>query len=98
MVATGAHGEVITEIVDETRARKINLQSVDRRRLDDLAFNHQGVVAEAAAYVYADLEEVIAAAKAVGSSGGTSKQFSPSRSTSLIAGKSTATVGSPAAR
>jgi 23S rRNA (guanosine2251-2'-O)-methyltransferase len=63
MVATGAHGGVITEIVDTTRARKINLQSVDRRRLDDLAFNHQGVVAEAAPYVYAPLEELVEAAK-----------------------------------
>jgi 23S rRNA (guanosine2251-2'-O)-methyltransferase len=64
MVATGAHGEVITEIVDEARAKKINLQSVDRRRLDDLAFNHQGVIAEAAPYVYASLEDVIEAAQA----------------------------------
>jgi 23S rRNA (guanosine2251-2'-O)-methyltransferase len=64
MVATGAHGEVITEIVDEARAKKINLQSVDRRRLDDMAFNHQGVVAEAAPYVYATIEDVIEAAKA----------------------------------
>ena len=58
MVATGAHGEVITEIVDEARAKKINLQSVDRRRLDDMAFNHQGVVAEAAPFAYATIEEV----------------------------------------
>ena len=64
MVATGAHGEVITEIVDEARAKKINLQSVDRRRLDDLAFNHQGVIAEAAPFVYATLEDVIEAAQA----------------------------------
>lgn len=64
MVATGAHGEVITEIVDEARAKKINLQSVDRRRLDDLAFNHQGVVAEAAPYAYATIEDVIEAAQA----------------------------------
>jgi 23S rRNA (guanosine2251-2'-O)-methyltransferase len=64
MVATGAHGEIITEIVDEARAKKINLQSVDRRRLDDMAFNHQGVVAEAAPYVYATIEDVIEAAKA----------------------------------
>jgi len=63
MVATGAHGEVITEIVDEARAKKINLQSVDRRRLDDLAFNHQGVVAEAAPFVYATIEDVIGAAR-----------------------------------
>jgi 23S rRNA (guanosine2251-2'-O)-methyltransferase len=64
MVATGAHGEVITEIVDEARAKKINLQSVDRRRLDDLAMNHQGVIAEAAPFVYATLEDVIEAARA----------------------------------
>jgi 23S rRNA (guanosine2251-2'-O)-methyltransferase len=64
MVATGAHGEVITEIVDEARAKKINLQSVDRRRLDDLAMNHQGVIAEAAPFVYASLEDVIEAARA----------------------------------
>jgi len=62
-VATGAHGEVITEIVDSTRARKISLQSVDRRRLDDMAFNHQGVVAEAAPFEYASLEDVIEAAR-----------------------------------
>ena len=63
MVATGAHGEAITEIVDETRARKINLQSVDRRRLDAIAMNHQGVVAEVAPFVYASLEEVIEATR-----------------------------------
>jgi 23S rRNA (guanosine2251-2'-O)-methyltransferase len=64
MVATGAHGEVITEIVDEARAKKINLQSVDRRRLDELAFNHQGVVAEAGPFVYATIEDVIEASTA----------------------------------
>jgi len=64
MVATGAHGEVITEIVDEARARKISLQSVDRRKLDEVAFNHQGVVAEAAPFTYASLEDVVEAAKA----------------------------------
>lgn len=64
MVATGAHGEVITEIVDEARAKKVNVMSVSRRQLDDMAFNHQGVVAEAAPYAYASLEDVIEAAKA----------------------------------
>lgn len=64
-VATGAHGEVITEIVDTARARKIGLQSVDRRRLDDMAFNHQGVVAEAAPFVYASLEDIVEAVKGV---------------------------------
>lgn len=63
-VATGAHGEVITEIVDTARARKIGLQSVDRRRLDDMAFNNQGVVAEAAPFTYAELDDVVEAARA----------------------------------
>jgi 23S rRNA (guanosine2251-2'-O)-methyltransferase len=63
MVATGAHGEAITEIVDETRARKINLQSVDRRRLDAIAMNHQGVVAEVAPFVYSSLEDIIEATR-----------------------------------
>ena len=64
MVATGAHGEVITEIVDEARAQEgQRLQSVDRRRLDDIAINHQGVVAEAAPFEYAALEEVIEASQ-----------------------------------
>jgi 23S rRNA (guanosine2251-2'-O)-methyltransferase len=62
MVATGAHGEVITEIVDEARAKKVNVLSVDRRRLDEIAFNHQGVVAEAAPFEYASIEDVIEAA------------------------------------
>ena len=64
MVATGAHGEVITEIVDEARAKKITVMSVSRQRLDEMAFNHQGVVAEAAPFEYASLEEVVEAAKA----------------------------------
>jgi len=63
MVATGAHGEAITEIVDATRARKISLQSVDRRRLDTLATAHQGVIAEAAPFVYASLDEVVEATR-----------------------------------
>lgn len=64
MVATGAHGEVITEIVDEARAKKVNVLSINRRQMDDMAFNHQGVVAEAAPYEYSTLEDVIEAATA----------------------------------
>jgi 23S rRNA (guanosine2251-2'-O)-methyltransferase len=64
MVATGAHGEVITEIVDEARAKKVNVLSINRRQMDDMAFNHQGVVAEAAPYEYSSLEDVVEAATA----------------------------------
>lgn len=61
MVATGAHGEVITDIVDTARGRKVTVQSVDRRRLDSMAMNHQGVIAEVAPFVYSSLEEVVEA-------------------------------------
>lgn len=64
MVATGAHGEAITEIVDSARARKITVQSMDRRRLDDMALHHQGVIAEAAPFKYATLDEIVEATKA----------------------------------
>ena len=65
LLATGAHGEPITRIVDAARERRINIWTVDRRRLDALApqFHHQGVVAEAAPYRYASLDDVVGAAR-----------------------------------
>ncbi len=61
MVATGAHGGPITQIVDAARERRVNVWTMDRRRMDALApgVNHQGVVAEAAPFRYASLEDVI---------------------------------------
>jgi len=65
MVATGAHGAVITEIVDEARTRGIQVQSTDRRRMDEIAFNHQGVIAEADPFSYASLEDLLEATNRV---------------------------------
>ena len=50
--------------MDEARAKKVSVLSVDRRRLDEMAFNHQGVIAEAAPFVYSTLEDVVEATKA----------------------------------
>ena len=50
------------EIVQEARARKIMVQEVDKRRLDEIALHHQGLIAFASEYHYADVEEMLQAA------------------------------------
>lgn len=50
------------EIVAEARNKKIMVQEVDKRRLDEIALHHQGLIAFAAAYRYAEVEEMLAAA------------------------------------
>ena len=47
------------EIVQEARARKIMVQEADKRRLDEIAPHHQGLIAFAAAYPYATVEEIL---------------------------------------
>lgn len=47
------------QIVQEARARKIMVQETDKRRLDDIAPHHQGMIAFAAAYAYAEVEEML---------------------------------------
>lgn len=51
------------EIVMEAREKKIMVQEVDKRRLDEIALHHQGLVAFAAPYHYADLDEILAEAE-----------------------------------
>ncbi len=51
------------EIVMEARNRKIMVQEVDRRRLDEIALHHQGLVAFASIYQYAEVEDILAVAK-----------------------------------
>lgn len=50
------------EIVQTARAQKIMVQEVDKRRLDEIALHHQGMVAFAAAYAYAEVEDILNAA------------------------------------
>jgi len=67
-IAEGVQRALIQPIEAEARRRGIVVQTVDRRRLDQLAQGvaHQGVAAQAAAHRYAELEELLEAAEAKG--------------------------------
>ncbi|OXM14975.1 23S rRNA (guanosine(2251)-2'-O)-methyltransferase RlmB [Paenibacillus herberti] len=56
----------VAPILAEAKSAGLVVQFVDKRRLDqlDLGVAHQGVVAQAAAYRYAELDELLARAKA----------------------------------
>ena len=47
------------EIVMEAREKKIMVQEVDKRRLDEIALHHQGLIAFASAYHYAEIDEML---------------------------------------
>lgn len=47
------------EILAEAREKKILIQETDRRRLDEIAPHHQGLIAFAAAYAYSTVEEML---------------------------------------
>lgn len=63
-----SRGQVVTEIVEEAKARGIVLQWVPRKKLDQVAQGmvHQGVLAYVAAYSYADLDAVLKRAEEKG--------------------------------
>jgi 23S rRNA (guanosine2251-2'-O)-methyltransferase len=67
-IAEGVQRALIRPIEAEARRRGIVVQTVDRRRLDQLAQGvaHQGVAAQAAAHRYAELDELLDAAGAKG--------------------------------
>lgn len=51
------------EIVQIAKERKIMVQEVDKTRLDEIAPHHQGLIAFASAYQYAQVEDILAIAK-----------------------------------
>lgn len=64
-----ARGELIgsaREIVAMAREAKIVVQEVDRVRLDQMAPNHQGLIAVASAYAYKTVDDMLALAKVRG--------------------------------
>ena len=64
-----ARGELIgsaREIVAMAHEQKIIVQEVDRARLDQMAPNHQGLIAVASAYAYKTVDDMLALAKARG--------------------------------
>ena len=50
------------EIVQKAKEQKVQIQVVDKSRLDEIAPHHQGLIAFASAYRYADLEEILQSA------------------------------------
>ncbi|MCC7105769.1 MAG: 23S rRNA (guanosine(2251)-2'-O)-methyltransferase RlmB [Chloroflexi bacterium] len=64
MIAAGAHGAGLDEVLELASAAGLHIETVARERLESIDPHHQGVVAEAAPYQYAELEEVLAACRA----------------------------------
>ncbi len=63
MVARGDLSGSAREIIATAQAAGVNVQFVDRGRLDEIAYGHQGIVAFASAYPYASIDEVLEFAK-----------------------------------
>lgn len=64
-IAEGSQKALTGPIVAEAKNRGIVIQYVDKRKLDSLApgVTHQGVVAQAAAFNYAEVEDLLAIAE-----------------------------------
>ncbi|MGG1635931.1 23S rRNA (guanosine(2251)-2'-O)-methyltransferase RlmB [Paenibacillus sp. FSL A5-0031] len=64
-IADGAQKTLTQPIVAEAKKSGIIVQFVDKRKLDSLApgVTHQGVVAQAAAFAYVDVEDILERAK-----------------------------------
>ncbi|XEC94672.1 23S rRNA (guanosine(2251)-2'-O)-methyltransferase RlmB [Paenibacillus tarimensis] len=67
-IADNAQKNLTAPIVNEAKKAGIIVQFVDKRKLDQMAggVQHQGVVAQAAPYRYAELEDILKLAKSKG--------------------------------
>ena len=54
------------EIVQKAKEQKVQIQVVEKSRLDAIAPNHQGLIAFASAYQYSTVEEILQAAQEKG--------------------------------
>jgi 23S rRNA (guanosine2251-2'-O)-methyltransferase len=64
MVAETAHGPAPEAIVRLAAERNVPIQKVPRERLDALSDHHQGLVADAAPYRYAEFDDLLASLEA----------------------------------
>lgn len=64
-IAENAQKPLVHPIVSEAKKHGIVVQYVDKRKLDQMVdhVQHQGVVAQAAAYEYAEIDDILALAK-----------------------------------
>ena len=51
------------EIVQKAKEKKVQIQIVEKRRLDEIAPHHQGLIAFASAYQYSTVEEILQTAE-----------------------------------
>ena len=63
LVAKGDLSGSAREIVAMARERGIPVQVVERSRLDEITPHHQGILAYASAYQYAEVDDILAAAR-----------------------------------
>ncbi len=63
LVAKGDTSGSMRELLSMARERKIPVQFVDRRKLDELAAAHQGIAAVTPVFPYASVEDILALAK-----------------------------------
>ncbi|HEV2403831.1 MAG TPA: 23S rRNA (guanosine(2251)-2'-O)-methyltransferase RlmB [Ktedonobacterales bacterium] len=68
LVAQGPKDPALTAVVDQARRVGVPIENSSRRHLDDLSHNanHQGVMAVTAPREYADVDEILARAVALG--------------------------------
>ena len=62
-IAEGVKKTGVQELMDLAKERGVLVQFVPKQKIDKLAENHQGIVASVAAYNYAELDDLFAAAK-----------------------------------
>ncbi|MBJ9993441.1 23S rRNA (guanosine(2251)-2'-O)-methyltransferase RlmB [Paenibacillus favisporus] len=67
-IAENAQKHLTQPIIFEAKKLGVVIQQVDKRKLDQMApgMQHQGVVAQAAPYAYAEVEDILQAAEAKG--------------------------------
>ena len=66
LVARGELQGSAREILQMARDAHVNIQEVDKARLDEIAPHHQGMIAYASAYAYATVQDMLDAAAAKG--------------------------------
>lgn len=66
LVLKGEISGSATEIIAKARALKIPVQEVEKKRLDQIASHHQGLIAFASAYQYHDVDDILRAAEEKG--------------------------------
>ena len=59
----------LQQIISLAEKNKVPVHSVDRKRLDGIAENHQGVALQASAYPYSDLQDILAYSDGTGEPG-----------------------------